>query len=98
MAFFVEVERRLQAVIRIAFGITHGCPSVHAADKLALGIEARDLMNGVMDDPNWDQWIDPVRDYTLNVREPMSPKEAEMHFLVRYYSLAYKRNARGGSK
>ena len=94
MGIFVLAEDRLQHAIATAFDIPFGFSShVHIADKLALGIEARDLMN-VADDPNWAKWIDPIRDHPLSVSQPMSPRVAEMHFLAKYYELTYNHSAR----
>ncbi len=79
---YQKIESKLQAVICQAFWLSPQQPeSVSIADKVALGIEARDLMPR---HPAWDKWISIIGQCPYSVHVPLSPNDAEHYFLHRF--------------
>jgi hypothetical protein len=78
-------EQRLQRVIYQRFGLPVVEPaSVELADKIMLGIEARDLMGPLL--PGWEKWTDQLP-ADLRIDRCWTPDEAEELFLARFAEL-----------
>lgn len=82
------VEAGLMRCIAERFSLPPDEPeSVSKADKVMLGIEARDLM-GAGADPAWQKWIKLIGKCERSVADPLTPSHAKTLFLWRYHSLA----------
>lgn len=81
-----EAEEVLMFCIAQAFGLpTPEPPAVRIADRLALGVEARDLMPP---DPVWAEVIAQVPEgCPWRINMTMAPRAAEALFLARYNEL-----------
>lgn len=76
-----RIEERLEHAVAARYGLTFPFPPcVKEADNVALSTERRDLMRPGHD---WPHLPAPLPD----VIEPLSPPEAELRFLVRFFSL-----------
>lgn len=98
LAGYCQSEKHLQSMIARRFGLSEVEPaSVGVADKMMLGIEARDLMHS---DPCWRKWQEGALSISMapmkmnpkfNVRSPLSPHEAKLSFLGRFENLSVGR-------
>lgn len=87
MAEYREAERQLLSVIVTKYGLSDVEPaSVLVADKIILGIEARDLMSPLL--PGWEKWLALIpADCRLKLERPWNPEQAEERFLARFEDL-----------
>jgi len=87
MQGYRDVEKIAQETICLRFGLAMARPDdVSLADKQMLAIEARDLLGPLH--PEFSKWLrDYVPDRPLNVVMPMTQREAERNFLVRFREL-----------
>jgi len=79
------IEDMAAMEVRKRFGLPFDLhPSVHEADMIALMTERRDLLPERQDDENrWPQGYEP----DSNIIIPISPKEAYVMFMNRYFEL-----------
>lgn len=86
-----EAEAHLEAVIYQKYGLQpydwKGIDTVKTADILLLGIEARDLMQPLVDPPAWQWCLDAIGDNNFRIHTVWSPDEAEWRFLKRFEEL-----------
>jgi hypothetical protein len=80
---YKQAEHRLMVAVTDRFGLLPAEPSsVCLADKILMGVEARDLMAPLL--PGWEKWLDMAKACDLQLIEPWLPDEAEQRFLARY--------------
>ena len=83
MAEYRNAEERLQKVIGLKFGLHRQQPdSVSIADKIMLGIEARDLM--APQQPGWEKWLALIGDRTEQITTTHYPPAAKAMFLAQF--------------
>lgn len=83
---YSEVERRLMAAVCERFGLAVEEPeSVGVADKILLGIEARDLMAPLL--PGWEKWLALIGNRTERINDTLTPPDAERRFILRFKQL-----------
>lgn len=91
LALYRDAEHRLQEACFMALGcdvcLDHPC--VKQADRMMLGIEARDLMGGLRA-AHWRDYVSPIATHPLRVRRPWSPRLAREVFLDCYTQLKRK--------
>ena len=86
MAEYKAAEKQLQSAIVEKFGLSTNEPdSVQFADKVLLGIEARDLLGPLQ--PGWEKWLALIGECDITLTRPWSPEEAEERFLARFHDL-----------
>ena len=80
-----EIERKLQALINVKFGLPEEDPeSVKLADQLLLTLEAKSLLTHIRED-----WKLPNSNIPIKIIA-MSPKESKLIFMERFHELTNK--------